>query len=63
MAATLVHDGLWDVIEPLLPLPKPHLKGGRPRVPDRACLTAFCLFFGVEFLGRCCQRNWAVVQA
>ena len=43
MAATLVPDGLWDVIEPLLRLPKPHLQGGRPRVPDRACLK--CILF------------------
>jgi len=51
MAATLVPDGLWDVIEPLLPLPKPHLQGGRPRVPDRACLKGilFVLRSGVPW--------------
>jgi len=38
MAAAFVPDGLWDVIEPLLPLPRPKPQGGRPRVPDRACL-------------------------
>ncbi len=38
MTAALVPDGLWDVIESLLPLPKPKPQGGRPRVPDRACL-------------------------
>ena len=39
MAFTLVPDRLWREIKPLLPpeLPKP--KGGRPRVPVRACLT------------------------
>jgi transposase len=39
MAATLVPDALWDLIEPLLPpsLPKP--QGGRPLVHDRAFLT------------------------
>ena len=39
MAAVLVPDTLWSLIEPLLPirLPKPH--GGRPRVTDRACLA------------------------
>jgi hypothetical protein len=29
MAAALVPDGLWDVIEPLLPLPKSKPQGGR----------------------------------
>lgn len=38
MAATLVPDGLWSLIEPFLPLPRPKSKGGRPRLPDRACL-------------------------
>ena len=38
MAAALLPDGLWNVIEPLLPLPKPKPHGGRPPLPDRACL-------------------------
>src|SRR5713226_8743102 len=38
MTAALVPNDLWDVIEPLLPLPKPKPQGGRPRIPDRACL-------------------------
>ena len=55
MAAALVLDGLRDVIEPLLPLPKPKPQGGGPRLPDQACLRGFCLSFVVEFLGRCCR--------
>jgi len=38
MTTTLGSDGLWDMIEPLLPLPKPKPQGGRPRIPDRVCL-------------------------
>jgi transposase len=38
---SLVSDELWGLIEPALPRPKRRAKwkGGRPRVPDRACLT------------------------
>ena len=39
MSKPLVPDELWDTIEPLLPEEPPKPKGGRPRVPDRACLT------------------------
>jgi transposase len=39
MSKLLVPDELWDIIEPLLPDEPPKPKGGRPRVPDRACLT------------------------
>jgi len=39
MARRWVSDGLWDEIEPLLPPEKLKPKGGRPRVPDRKCLT------------------------
>jgi len=39
MAFTLVPDRLWEEIQPLLPPQPPKPKGGRPRVPERACLT------------------------
>ena len=39
MAKPLVSDDLWAVVAPLLPAEPPKPKGGRPRVPDRACLT------------------------
>jgi transposase len=32
-------DDLWNRIAPLLPSEPPKPKGGRPRIPDRACLT------------------------
>jgi transposase len=51
MAAALIPDGLWDVIEPLLPRSKPKPQGGRPRVPDRSCLSGilFVLRSGVSW--------------
>ena len=38
MANKRVSEALWDAIEPLLPEHVPSPKGGRPPVPDRACL-------------------------
>jgi transposase len=49
----LVSDELWAVIEPELPRPKRRArwKGGRPRVPDRACLAGiiFVLKTGIPW--------------
>ena len=39
MAKPLVSDALWERIAPLSPPEPPKPKGGRPRVPDRACLA------------------------
>jgi len=39
MKSTLVPDALWHLIQPMLPPLPPRPNGGRPRVPDRACLT------------------------
>lgn len=39
MSKPLVSDDLWAIVSPLLPTEPPKPKGGRPRVPDRACLT------------------------
>jgi transposase len=48
---SLIPDGLWDLIEPLLPIPKPKPRGGRPRLSDRACLTGiiFVLQSGIPW--------------
>jgi transposase len=39
MAKPLLPDGLWAIIEPLLPKHEPSPKGGRPRLDDRKALT------------------------
>ena len=39
MATPLLPDALWSLIQPVLPLPRSKPKGGRPRLPDRACLA------------------------
>ena len=41
MSTPLVPDELWSRIAPLLPGEPPKPKGGRPRLPDRACLAGF----------------------
>ena len=47
----LVTDELWAIVEPLLPAEPPKSKGGRPRIPDRACLTGilFVLETGIPW--------------
>jgi transposase len=51
MSKPLVSDDLWAIVEPLLPAEPPKPKGGRPRVPDRACLTGilFVLKTGIAW--------------
>jgi transposase len=51
MAKELVTDELWEVIEPLLPEEPPKLKGGRPRIDDRAALSSilFVLKSGIPW--------------
>ncbi|OAH36854.1 transposase [Methylorubrum populi] len=39
MARPLLPDDLWIEIAPLLPPPRPRLKGGRPPIDNRAALT------------------------
>jgi transposase len=51
MAKPLVTEELWEAIGPLLPKHEPSPRGGRPRVPDRACLAGivFVLKTGIPW--------------
>jgi len=51
MAAALLPDVLWDLVEPFLPIPSRRPQGGRPRVSDRASLTGivFVLRSGIPW--------------
>ena len=51
MAAILVSDELWSIIEPLLPPKPPRWKGGRPPVPNRVALAGilFVLRSGIPW--------------
>ena len=51
MAAPLLPDDLWQLIEPLLPPHRPRPRGGRPPVGDRRCLTGilFVLKTGIAW--------------
>jgi transposase len=66
MAKQLVSDELWVLVEPLLPPHPPSPKGGKPRVPDRVCLTGilFVLKTGIPWedfpqeMGCCGMTLW-----
>jgi transposase len=51
MAAALLPDPLWDLVEPSLPIPPRRPQDGRPCVSDRACLTGivFVLRIGIPW--------------
>jgi transposase len=66
MSKPLVTDELWELVEPLLPKHEPSPKGGKPRVPDRVCLTGilFVLKTGIPWedfpceMGCCGMTLW-----
>lgn len=66
MSRIFVDDGLWAVVEPLLPRWKISSKGGQPRKPDRLCLTGilFVLKTGIPWedfpqeMGCCGMTLW-----
>ena len=51
LSKPLVTDELWALVAPLLPPAPAKPKGGRPRIPDRACLTGiiFVLKSGIPW--------------
>ena len=56
----LVSDELWATVEPLLPPEPPKPKGGRPRIPARACLTGilFVLKTGIPWEYLPAELGW-----
>jgi transposase len=66
MATLLVTDELWELVEPILPRHEPSPKGGKPRTPDRVCLTGilFVLKTGIQWedfpheMGCCGMTLW-----
>ncbi|GGV45366.1 hypothetical protein GCM10010261_19580 [Streptomyces pilosus] len=57
----IVSDGLWSLIEPLLPEPPPKQVEGGPRVPDRQALCGilFVLHTGIQWGDRLLPRSAA----
>jgi len=51
MSTPLLPDALWKLIRPMLPSAPRRPKGGRPRLPDRACLSGilFVLRSGIPW--------------
>ena len=51
MSTPLLPNGLWNLIQPLLPSAPRRSKGGRPRLADRACLAGivFVLRSGIPW--------------
>lgn len=47
-----ISDEFWNKIKPLLPLPKPKKKPGRPRIEDRKVLNVIFMSFVLAANGK-----------
>jgi hypothetical protein len=58
LAERLLPDALWERIQPLLPPPPSHARGGAPRtVHDRACMAAIIFMAHLHPLGAAAGRR------
>jgi transposase len=61
VAAALLPDALWDLVEPFLPILPRRPQGGRPRVSDRACLTGIVFVLRSDIPWQIARRNSGAV--
>ena len=58
-AAWIVPDGLWERIEPVLPVvPRRADHPGRKRLDDRKVLSGILFVLSTGFRGSSCRRSW-----